>query len=138
MKTYQYRASNLKSTITFLALVSIVEVHFWCPLKTVISCDLFIIIIIIFINFFRRVSPNVLKRSYITSTTITNFPVICAFIIGFTVMWTKMRSLAGSLADGVLADVILIPPRPPIPPTNTMIVRGPRKSTETSKRKNIY
>ena len=27
-----------------------------------------------------------------------------------------MRSLAGSLADGVLADVILIPPRPPIPP----------------------
>ena len=25
-----------------------------------------------------------------------------------------MRSLAGSLADDVLADVILIPPRPPI------------------------
>ena len=24
-----------------------------------------------------------------------------------------MRSLAGSLADGVLADIILIPPRPP-------------------------
>ena len=28
-----------------------------------------------------------------------------------------MRSF-GSLADGVLADAILIPPRPPIPPTN--------------------
>ena len=30
-----------------------------------------------------------------------------------------MRSLAGSLADGVLADAILIPPRPPILPTDT-------------------
>ena len=39
MKTYLYRASNLKSTITFMA-----EVIFWRPLKTVVSCDLFIII----------------------------------------------------------------------------------------------
>ena len=38
-----------------------------------------------------------------------------------------MRSLAGSLADGVLADAILIPPRPTIPPTNIRKVRGPRK-----------
>ena len=38
-----------------------------------------------------------------------------------------MRSLAGSLADGVLADAILIPPRPLILPTNIRIVRGPRK-----------
>ena len=38
-----------------------------------------------------------------------------------------MRSLAGSLADGVLADTILIPPRPPIPPTNIRKVKGPRK-----------
>ena len=30
-----------------------------------------------------------------------------------------MRSLAGSLADGVLADSILLPPGPPIPPTDT-------------------
>ena len=30
-----------------------------------------------------------------------------------------MRSLAGSLADGVLADAILIPPCPQILPTNT-------------------
>ena len=29
-----------------------------------------------------------------------------------------MMSLADSLADGVLADAILIPPRPPIPLTN--------------------
>ena len=41
MKTYLYRASNLKSTITFLASV-MAEVNFWRPLKTVISCDLFI------------------------------------------------------------------------------------------------
>ena len=43
-----------------------------------------------------------------------------------------MRSLAGSLADGVLDDAILIPPCPPIPPANIRMVRGPRKSTETS------
>ena len=35
---------------------------------------------------------------------------ICAFIIGFSsTVWTKMRSLAGSLADGVLADAQLFP-----------------------------
>ena len=38
-----------------------------------------------------------------------------------------MRSLAGSLTDGVLADAILIPARPLIPPTNIRMVRGPRK-----------
>ena len=39
-----------------------------------------------------------------------------------------MRSLAGSLADGVLADAILIPPRPLILLTNIIrMVRGPRK-----------
>ena len=43
MKTCLYRASNLKSTITFLA--SVAEVNFWRPLKTVLYCDLFIIII---------------------------------------------------------------------------------------------
>ena len=35
-----------------------------------------------------------------------------------------MRSLAGSLADDVLADAILSPPRPP---TNIRKGRGPRK-----------
>ena len=38
-----------------------------------------------------------------------------------------MRSLAGSLADGVLADAILIPPCPPLTPTNIRLVRGLRK-----------
>ena len=38
-----------------------------------------------------------------------------------------MRSLAGSLADGMLADAILIPPCLPISPTNIRMVRGPRK-----------
>ena len=37
-----------------------------------------------------------------------------------------MKLLASSLDDGgVLADAVLIPPRPPIPPTNIRIVRGP-------------
>ena len=46
-----------------------------------------------------------------------------------------MRSLAGSLADGVLADAILIPPRPPILPTNLRREGVVEKSTETSNRK---
>ena len=49
-----------------------------------------------------------------------------------------MRFLAGSLADGVLADAILIPPCPPIPPTNIRKVRAHQKSTESSNRKTIY
>ena len=53
---------------------------------------------------------------------------IFAFINGFSyTVWTKMRSLAGSLADGVLADAILIPPCPPIPPTNIRKVRSVHK-----------
>ena len=51
--------------------------------------------------------------SYIPLDTI--LPEICTFIIGFScTVWIKMRSLAGSLADGVLGDAILIPPRPPM------------------------
>ena len=38
-----------------------------------------------------------------------------------------MRSLAGSLVDGVIADAILIPPHPTIVPTNIRKVKGPRK-----------
>ena len=38
-----------------------------------------------------------------------------------------MRCLAGSLADGVLGDAILIPPHPPILPTNKKMIRGPKK-----------
>ena len=49
-----------------------------------------------------------------------------------------MRSLVGSLADGVLADAILIPPCPPIPPINISKGRGHQKSMETSNTKTIY
>ena len=49
-----------------------------------------------------------------------------------------MRSLAESLAVGVLADTILILPHPPILPTNIRMVRGPQKSTETSNRNTNY
>ena len=56
----------------------------------------------------------------------TILPEICVFIVGIScTVWTKMRSVTGSLADGVLADAILIRPRPAIPPTNIRIVRGP-------------
>ena len=48
------------------------------------------------------------------------------------------KVLVGSLADCVLADAILIPLRPPIPPTNLKKVRVREKSTETSNRKTIY
>ena len=45
---------------------------------------------------------------------------ICAFFIGFNyTAWTKMRSMAGLLADGVLADTTLIPP-----PTDIRKARG--------------
>ena len=58
----------------------------------------------------------------------TILPEICAFIIGFScTVWTKTTSLACSLADGVLADAILISPCPPLPPTNIRKLRGPRK-----------
>ena len=49
-----------------------------------------------------------------------------------------MKSLAGLLADGVVVDDILIPPRPLIPPTNIRMVRGSQKSTENSNRKTIF
>ena len=42
-----------------------------------------------------------------------------------------MKTLAGSLADDVLADAILNPSHPPISPTTIRKVRGLRKSTET-------
>ena len=60
--------------------------------------------------------------------TYTILPEICAYSIGFScTVWTKMRSLAGSLADDVLADAILIPPLPPIPPTNYKDGKGSSK-----------
>ena len=63
-------------------------------------------------------------------------PEICAFILGFSpTVWDKMRSLACSLADGVLADAILISSRLTLPPT---MLRVLEKSMETSNRKTIY
>ena len=121
MKTYLYRASNLKFGLSFIA-----EVNLWCPPKTILSCDLFINIIIIIINFFRRVFSEYTEEiatSVIPLDII--LPEICAFIIGFScTVWTKAMSLACSLADGVLTDAILIPLRPPISPTTIMKVRG--------------
>ena len=49
-----------------------------------------------------------------------------------------MTSLACSLADGELADAILISPRPLLPPTNTRKVKDPRKSMETSKKRQPF
>ena len=91
MKTYLYRASNLKSTITFLGLSFIAEVNFWHTLKIVVFCDLFIIIMIILIKFFRRVFSECTEA--ITTSLMpldTILPEICAFIIGFIcTMWIK-------------------------------------------------
>ena len=84
--------------------------------RPVMGTIFLIIIIFIIINFFRWVFSEyteVNATSLIPLDTI--HPEICAFINGFScTVWTKIRSLAGSLADGVLADGILIPPRPPI------------------------
>ena len=63
MKTYLYRASNLKYTITFLAS------NFWHPRKTVISCNLFIIIIIIIITIF-IIIINLFRRGFSECTEV--------------------------------------------------------------------
>ena len=64
----------------------------------------------------------------------TILPEKCAFIIGFScTVRTKMKSLSSSLADGVLADAILITPRPPILPTNTRKGRGKVQNLVTQK-----
>ena len=60
MKTYLYRSSNLKSTITFLALVPQRKSISGCPPKTVDSCDLFILIreCSLYVGLARAVSPT--------------------------------------------------------------------------------
>ena len=66
----------------------------------------------------------------------TILPEVCAFIIGFScTSMTKTRSLAGLLADGVLADTSLNSPCPPIPPSNIRKEGVIEKSTETSNTK---
>ena len=95
MKTYLYRSSNLKSTITLLALVFIAEVNFRRPPKTIDSCDLFILILFIIIVFFRLVfleCTEAIATSLIP--LVTNFPEICVLIFGFSfTVWNKMRPL---------------------------------------------
>ena len=77
-----------------------------------------IIIIIIIINFFRRVFSEYTEANATSLIPLDNIlPEICAFTIGFgCTVRTKTRSLAASLAYGALADAILIHPRPPVPP----------------------
>ena len=95
MKTYLYRASNLKSTITFLASVSWRKSVILVPAKN--HCFLRFIhnnkkSIVIFINFFRRVFSE--RTEEITTSLIpleTSLPEKYAFGFSYTV-WTKMRS----------------------------------------------
>ena len=67
----------------FSGLCFIAEVNFWRPPKTVVSCDLFIIIIIIiFINFFRLVFSECTEANTTALVPLdTSLPGICAFII---------------------------------------------------------
>ena len=96
MKTYLYRASNFEVYHHFSGLSFIAEVNFWHPLKNIVSCDLFIIIIIV-INFFRRVFSEYTEVNATSIIPLDNIlPEIYAFIIGFScTVWTKMRSLTG-------------------------------------------
>ena len=75
-------------------------------------------------NFFKRVFTECTEANATSLIPLdTIIPEIYAFIIGYScTVWTKMRSLTGSLADGVLAYTI-------------RMVRGLQKSTETSNRK---
>ena len=98
MKTYPYRASNFKSTITFLASVSLRKSISGARQKSsilAIYSYYYVIIIIIIIIFFRRVFSEC-TEAIATSLIplVTNFPEICAFIIVFSfTVWTKMRPL---------------------------------------------
>ena len=78
MKTYLYRASNLKSTITFLTFVHS-ESQFLAPAKN------------------RRFLRFIHTTEAIATSLIplvTNFHEICAFTNGFSfIVWTKMRLL---------------------------------------------
>ena len=72
-----------------------VEVSFWRPTKTIVSCDFFIIIIVIIQHFFIRVFSEDTETNNTSLLPLdTNFLEICAFKIGFScTVWTKMRSL---------------------------------------------
>ena len=86
MKTYLYRASNLTSHHHFSGLSFIAEVNFWRPLKTVVSCDLFINIINLFRQVFSECTETI-ATSLIPLDII--LPEICAYIIAFgCTVWT--------------------------------------------------
>ena len=91
MKTYVYRASNLKSTITFLPLFHSGS-QFLAPVK---NRRFLRFIFIIIINFFRRVFSKYTEA--VTTSLIpidAILPEICTLIIGFSCTeWTKMRSV---------------------------------------------
>ena len=88
MKTYLYRAPNLKVHHHFSGLSFMMEFNSRHPLKTIVSCDLFIIIIIIIIlilitiNFFRVFLDC--SECYITYTT--RFLEICALSLILAVL----------------------------------------------------
>ena len=86
-----------------------------------------------------RFSRSILLKGTLYIPLDTILPEKCAFIVCFScTVWTKMKSLAGSLADGVLANAIVIPPRPPIPPNVIRRVRCHHSSTKTKNTKTIY
>ena len=68
---------------------------------------LLVIIIILIINFFRWFFSKC-TEAVATSLIplVTNFPEICAFIIGFSFTMDKNEALVGSLTNGMLAETI--------------------------------
>ena len=131
MKTYLYRASNLKSTITFQASVSW-RSQFLVPAKNHRFLQ-FIPnnnnnnkkIIIIFINFFRLFFSEYTEANATSLIPLdTILPEKCAFIIGFNcTVWTKMRSL--------LALYLMVRYLNSTTPAYIRKVRGHQKITET-------
>ena len=84
MKTYLYRASNLKSIITFLAFFQSGS-QFWRPTKPLFLAIFFIIMIIIIQHFFIRVFSEDTEMNATSLIPLDiNFPEICAFKIGFS------------------------------------------------------
>ena len=91
MITYLYRASNLKSTIIFWPIIHSGS-QFLAPVK---NRHFLRFIHNIIINFFGRVFSKYTEAvTILLMPIVTNFPAICAFIIGFSLtVWTKTRPL---------------------------------------------
>ena len=131
---YLYRASNLKSIPSLFWPLFHSGSQFLAPVKTVVSCDLFIIANN---NYHFHHHYQLLQKGFLRAVTTSLIPIdailpeICTFIIDFgcTHAWTINEVLASSLADCVLADAILIPPRP----HHYNEGKGSSKSRETEK-----